>query len=416
MAELAERLPEGAEEIVLGRRVSASGRTSAFVAGRAATAADLKLLGGRLLAFYGQHEHRRLTISSAQMDVLDGFAGEEQLRLRERYREAHRECLRLAATLAELRERDGSRERDLDLFRYELAEIEEVAPGSRRGGRAWRPSASGCATPRGCARPRRRRTRRRPAPTRTAAARPAPWPRPRRGCRRQPASIPPSTRSRERLGALALELGDAAAELRDYAEGVEADPGRLAAVEERLDALDRLQRKHGGSVESVLAHAERCREEIDATRGRRGARRRGARRPWPRPRRAARSSPPSSARPAPRPPAPLREEGRRGARAAGDAGGLAGGGPRAQPRRLRRRRRRVGRAADGAEPRHRRGAAPRRGLRRRAVARDARPLRAPGRRRRRRHAGLRRDRRRRRRQHGPRSSASGCGRSATAVR
>ena len=57
----------------------ARARTSAFVAGRAAGAADLKLLGGRLLAFYGQHEHRRLTIASAQMDVLDGFAGEAQL-------------------------------------------------------------------------------------------------------------------------------------------------------------------------------------------------------------------------------------------------------------------------------------------------------------------------------------------------
>src|SRR3954447_21445170 len=128
LAELAGRLPQGAEEIVLGRRVSASGRTSAFVAGRAATASDLKLLGGRLLAFYGQHEHRRLTIASAQMDVLDGFAGVTQLRRRERYREAHRECRRLAAELVELRERDGSRERDLDLYRYELAEIEEVAP------------------------------------------------------------------------------------------------------------------------------------------------------------------------------------------------------------------------------------------------------------------------------------------------
>src|SRR5688572_5469946 len=44
LAEIAARLPEGAEEIVLGRRVSASGRTGAFVAGRAASAADLKLL------------------------------------------------------------------------------------------------------------------------------------------------------------------------------------------------------------------------------------------------------------------------------------------------------------------------------------------------------------------------------------
>ena len=128
LAELAERLPSGADEVVLGRRVSAGGRTSAFVAGRAATAADLKALGGRLLAFFGQHEHRKLTISSAQMEVLDGFAGPDHLALRDEYREAHREVGRLAAELAELREREGSRERDLDLYRYELSEIEEVEP------------------------------------------------------------------------------------------------------------------------------------------------------------------------------------------------------------------------------------------------------------------------------------------------
>jgi DNA repair protein RecN (Recombination protein N) len=66
----------------------------------------------------------------------------------------------------------------------------------------------------------------------------------------------------ERVAALALELADAGAELRDYAEGLEADPGALLAIEERLEAIDKLERKHGGSVESVLAHAERCREEI----------------------------------------------------------------------------------------------------------------------------------------------------------
>jgi DNA repair protein RecN (Recombination protein N) len=128
LIEIAARLPEGAEEIVLGRRVSASGRTAAFVAGRAASAADLKLLGGRLLAFYGQHEHRKLTIASAQMEVLDGFAGADHLELRRSYRDAHREYMRLEAELDELRERDGSRERDLDLLRFELSEIEEVAP------------------------------------------------------------------------------------------------------------------------------------------------------------------------------------------------------------------------------------------------------------------------------------------------
>jgi DNA repair protein RecN (Recombination protein N) len=261
MTELAGRLPEGAEEIVLGRRVSASGRTSAFVAGRAATAADLKLLGGRLLAFYGQHEHRRLTISSAQMDVLDGFAGEAQLQRRERYRESHRECQLLAAELAELRERDGSRERDLDLYRYELAEIEEVAPdpaesaelagererlrhaeGLREAAGAAHAAAAGADEDGGGA---------------AAALGQA------ESLLQAVAGVDAGLdRIGERLGALAVELADAAAELRDYAEGIEADPGRLAAVEERLDALDRLLRKHGGSVESVLAHAERCREEI----------------------------------------------------------------------------------------------------------------------------------------------------------
>jgi DNA repair protein RecN (Recombination protein N) len=70
---------------------------------------------------------------------------------------------------------------------------------------------------------------------------------------------PTLDRIAERVAALNVEVGDVAAELRDYAEGIAADPGGLVAVEERLEALDRLERKHGGSVESVLAHAERCR-------------------------------------------------------------------------------------------------------------------------------------------------------------
>ena len=65
----------------------------------------------------------------------------------------------------------------------------------------------------------------------------------------------------ERLTALRLEAEDLGAELRRYADSLEAEPGRLDVVEERLDLYDRLERKHGGSVAAVLAHAERCREE-----------------------------------------------------------------------------------------------------------------------------------------------------------
>jgi DNA repair protein RecN (Recombination protein N) len=261
LAELAERLPEGAEEVVLGRRVSAGGRTSAFVAGRAATAADLKALGGRLLAFFGQHEHRKLTISSTQMEVLDGFAGADHLTLRDEYREAHREVGRLSAELAELREREGSRERDLDLYRYELSEIEEVEPDPDERAELGRDRerlrhAEGLAAAAGGAHAGLAgedlegggaAAALADAESRLAAA----------------GGLDPALdQIAERVAALNVEVGDVAAELRDYAEGVAADPGGLVGIEERLEAIDRLERKHGGSVESVLAHAERCREEI----------------------------------------------------------------------------------------------------------------------------------------------------------
>ncbi len=261
MAELAERLPEGAEEVVLGRRVSAGGRTSAFVAGRAATASDLKLLGGRLIAFFGQHEHRRLTISSAQLEILDGFAGEEHLQLRSAYREVHRECSRLVAELAELREREGSRERDLDLYRYELSEIEAVAPvpeeraeiasererlrhaeGLREAASNAHAGLAGADLDGGGA---------------TAALAQA------EAALQGAAGLDPALDAlAERVANLVVEVGDTASELRDYAEGIAADPASLLTIEERLEAIGRLERKHGGSVESVLAHAERCREEI----------------------------------------------------------------------------------------------------------------------------------------------------------
>src|SRR3954468_5758604 len=123
-AELRERLPEGEDEIVVGRRVGAEGRTRAFVQGRSATAADLQALGGRLLSFYGQHEHRKLTLSSAQLEILDGFCGSQHLALRERYAERHARVRALERELEELRGVAGARDRDRDLLAFELDEID----------------------------------------------------------------------------------------------------------------------------------------------------------------------------------------------------------------------------------------------------------------------------------------------------
>jgi DNA repair protein RecN (Recombination protein N) len=262
LAELRERLPEAADEIVLGRRIAASGRTSAFVQGRFAAAGDLRALGPRLLAFYGQHEHRRLVLSSAQLEILDGFAGARQLERRGRYRTAHAEVAALSRELAELREREGARERDLDLFRFELAEIEAAAPdpGEERELEAERQRLRHGESLRGAAA--------------AALAAIAGAEDDLGGARTLVGEAEADLATvdgvdasldaiAERVRAVTVELDDAASALRAYLDGVEAEPGRLETVEERLQALDRLKRKHGGSVEAVLAHGKRCRTEID---------------------------------------------------------------------------------------------------------------------------------------------------------
>ena len=246
---------------MLGRRIGSSGRTSAFIGGRSASAAELRELGSRLLAFYGQHEHRKLMLASAQLEILDGFAGVELLELRDRYRAAHAEAAGLARELAELREREGARERDLDLMRFELSEIEAAAPSVEEGAELE--------SERGLLRNAEGR--------RTAAARAlaaiggdeadgggagAALAEADSGLAGAAGADPELDQLAERLRAAAVELDDVASDLRGYLDGIDGEPGRLESVEERLDAFDRLTRKHGGSIEAVLEHAERCRTEI----------------------------------------------------------------------------------------------------------------------------------------------------------
>jgi DNA repair protein RecN (Recombination protein N) len=260
LAEIAERLPD-AGEIVLARRVGTSGRTSAFVGGRSASAADLRALGARLLAFYGQHEHRRLTLGSAQLEVLDGFAGEEHLQRRREYRAAHSEVAAIEAELAELRDREGARERDLDLLRFELEEIEAAGPdpdeeSELAGERERLRHAESLRTAAGGALERVSGLDEGGAAASLVAEAEASL-----------AAVDGVDAGldavAERVRALSVELSDVAGELRSYLDGIEAEPGRLEEVEERLDAVERLKRKHGGSIEAVLEHAERCRAEIE---------------------------------------------------------------------------------------------------------------------------------------------------------
>ncbi len=261
LAHLADLVGEDRDELTLARRVGENGRTRALVGGRSAAAADLAALGGRLVAFFGQHEHRRLTLASAQLELLDGFCGRDVLALRDELSAAHARTRELEGRLTDLRERAGSRDRDLDLLAFEIDEIDALDPsedekaallGERErlrrvdgllaaaggGAEALAPEAGEGGAAEMFA-----------AAEQLAAG---------------VAGVDPELDELVgRLAGLRIEAEDVGAELRRYSEGLESEPGRLQEVEERLEAYDRLERKHGGSVAAVLAHAERCRTQRD---------------------------------------------------------------------------------------------------------------------------------------------------------
>jgi DNA repair protein RecN (Recombination protein N) len=268
---LRDRIAPDSEEIVLSRRVGADGRTRAYLNGRSASVGDLRDVGSSLMSFYGQHEHRKLTIAGKQLALLDELCGPEQkLRLRA-CADAFDEAERLRAQMRGLRELAGARERELDLLEFELAEIDAAAPDQSEHDELLR------------ARERLRSV----DALRSAAAAGAEALEPDDGESPGVAALLSEPRARleavagvdrrldaiaERIGALAIESNDLAAELRAYGENAElgaagAQGLTLDGLEERLAALERLMRKHGGTIAAVLDHAAAGRERRDELAG-----------------------------------------------------------------------------------------------------------------------------------------------------
>jgi DNA repair protein RecN (Recombination protein N) len=279
--DLRERLPADAGEVVLARRVGADGRTRAYLNGRSATVGDLREVGSRLLAFYGQHEHRKLTLSAAQLEILDGICGTEQAGRLGACAAAWAETARLEEELGRLRELSAARERELDLLEHELAEIDAAAPQEREHEellalreRLRRLDAL-CAAAGAGADALAPDSHESPGAGRTLAGAVS-------GLQALSGLDPQLDSLSERLHALVIESQELAAELRDYSARSELEeldgwsagegaPAQGAAsldlLEERLAAIERLKRKHGGSIQAVLDYAARARERREELAG-----------------------------------------------------------------------------------------------------------------------------------------------------
>jgi DNA repair protein RecN (Recombination protein N) len=243
-------------ELVLRRVVQASGRTRAYVNGRLASAAQLAEFASGLCDISSQHEHHTLVDAGSHVNFLDAFAQLEPLR--GQMVDAYRALSEAHAAFRSHSEDSGKRVERADLLRYQIREIEELAP--QRGEQQALLDE----------RERLRHAERLAEVTGQAEdllyardeALCAELARTLRGIEEAVSLDPRLGPIATQLASAHRELEDASRELGAYARSVIHDPARLTEVEERLDALSRVARKYGGSVESVLLHKERAQQEL----------------------------------------------------------------------------------------------------------------------------------------------------------
>jgi DNA repair protein RecN (Recombination protein N) len=257
---LRELQPEGEDGLVLARRVFADGRTRAYAWGRSAAREDMAAATERLIAMSGQFEQRRLARPRYQLDVLDSFVGEDQLRLRSelraawralgvarrRYDELNRGAEAEASRLAELRalveDTEGlepGAEDNLRSERERLRHVTELAEAADRAVGALAPDeGEGAAALVG-------------------------------GAERALASVgeiaPELAAAAGELRDVELRLNETTLELRRFLDSLEAEPDRLEQVESELERIaDAKRRFRAETYEELLARADDAQTELAA--------------------------------------------------------------------------------------------------------------------------------------------------------
>jgi DNA repair protein RecN (Recombination protein N) len=253
----------GGEELLVRREITAQGRSRAFVNGALATAGALKDLSNRLIELHGQHEHQTLLDPATHLGVLDAFGGLDRLSAPTT---AAWDAMRTSQDeLARLRVAARDRESRQELITFQLGELDRAAfkePSEDADLAALRQVLSSAErVERLCAESYASLYERDDA---ILAALGSVW---RRVA--ELASLDPQFKPYlDARDGIKSQLEDLAGFLRKYADSVDASPGRLQEVEERLALLERLKRKHGPTLADVIARRDALRRElIDLERG-----------------------------------------------------------------------------------------------------------------------------------------------------
>ncbi|MET7621262.1 DNA repair protein RecN [Streptomyces sp. NPDC005408] len=249
--------------LLISRTVSAEGRSRAHLGGRSVPVGMLSELADELVAVHGQTDQQGLLRPARQREALDRYAGGAVTGPHAKYAAAYRRLRAVSVELDELTTRARERAQEADLLRFGLNEIEGVEPragedvelaaeAERLGHAEALASAASVAhaalagnpeDPEGV-----------DATTLVAGAG--------RALDAVRSHDPALAALADRMGEISILLGDVAGELAGYADNLDADPLRLAAVEERRAALTALTRKYGESIDAVIAWSQEGAERL----------------------------------------------------------------------------------------------------------------------------------------------------------
>ncbi|MFB7374427.1 DNA repair protein RecN [Streptomyces sp. NPDC056222] len=254
-AEAGAELDDGA--LLVSRTVSAEGRSRAHLGGRSVPVGLLAELADELVAVHGQTDQQGLLKPARQRGALDRYAGDAVAVPLAAYGEAYRRLRAVVVELDEITTRARERAQEADLLRFGLGEIEAVEPlagedvelaaEAERLGHA-EALASAAALAHGALAGQPEDPEAVDATTLVAGAG--------RALEAVRSHDPALAALADRMGEISILLADVAGELAGYADNLDADPRRLAAVEERRAALTQLTRKYGADVAAVLAWAQ----------------------------------------------------------------------------------------------------------------------------------------------------------------
>ncbi len=235
-------------DVILRREIMATGKGRVFVNNQPATVAVLRQLAPELALVHAQSEALSSFDQSQQRILLDRFGGIST----DAIAEAHVRW-RLAATkLDDLLQGEQDRLRMVDLWSYQHKEIEtaRLVPGEDEAleteKRVLANSEKLYAAAMGAFEQLYEGGASAEVALRAAL----------RNVEELARYDPRFTEAAQQLESARATVGDAAASLRDYAEGINASPERLAEIEDRLALIDRLKRKYGKTIAEVIAFGE----------------------------------------------------------------------------------------------------------------------------------------------------------------